>query len=115
MTGLDTPGSVEGVSLAPAFDDPGVHPRDTLFAAYRQWQRMVKDDRFKLIEYVVDGCRTTQLFDLERDPLECRNLAGETAHADRLAALRSRLSDWRDEWDDADSEWGRAFWTGYDA
>lgn len=115
LTGLDTPGSVEGVSLAPAFDDPGAHPRDTLFAAYRQWQRMVKDDRFKLIEYVVDRCRTTQLFDLERDPLECRNLAGETAHADRLAALRSRLSDWRDEWDDADSEWGRVFWTGYEA
>lgn len=113
LTGLDTPGSVEGVSLASTFEDPGASPRDTLFAAYRQWQRMVKDDRFKLIEYVVDGRRTTQLFDLERDPLECRNLAGEAAHADRLAALRSRLCDWRDEWGDADSEWGRAFWTGY--
>ncbi|MDE2845141.1 MAG: sulfatase-like hydrolase/transferase [Gemmatimonadota bacterium] len=115
LTGLDTPGSVEGVSLAPTFDDPAARPRDTVFAAYRQWQRMVKDDRYKLIEYVVCGCRTTQLFDLERDPLECRNLAGEAAHADRLAALRSRLFDWRDEWGDADSEWGRAFWTGYDA
>ena len=76
---------------------------------------MVKDGRFKMIEYVVDGRRTTQLFDLSTDPLECRNLAGEAAHADRLAALRSRLFEWRDEWGDGDSEWGRVFWTGYDA
>lgn len=115
LTGLATPGSVEGVSLVPTLKDPAARPRETLFAAYRQWQRMVKDGRFKLIEYVVDGRRTTQLFDLEHDPMECRNLAGEAAHADRLAALRTRLTDWRDEWGDADGEWGRAFWAGYDA
>lgn len=115
LTGLATPGSVEGVSLVQTLKDPAARPRETLFAAYRQWQRMVKDGRFKLIEYVVDGRRTTQLFDLEHDPMECRNLAGEAAHADRLAALRTRLTDWRDEWGDADGEWGRAFWAGYDA
>ncbi len=113
LAGVETPASVEGASLAPAIEDPRERPRDTLCAAYRQWQRMVKDDRFKLIEYVVDGRRTTQLFDLERDPMECHDLSREASCADRLQALRSRLFEWRDAWGDADIEWGREFWAGY--
>ncbi len=115
LTGIDPPGSVEGTSLKSAITDPAARPRNTLFGAYRQWQRMVKDDRYKLIEYVVDGRRTTQLFDLAQDPQECHNLAGDPAHADRLLDLRSRLCQWRDDWSDADSEWGRTFWEGYNA
>ena len=115
LIGIDAPGSVEGTSLAPVFNDSGARPRDTLFGAYRQWQRMVKDERFKLIEYVVGGRRTTQLFDLARDPWESHNLAGIEAYGDRIHSLRNRLCTWRDAWDDAGSEWGRAFWEGYDA
>jgi len=115
LIGIDAPGSVEGTSLAPVFNDSGARPRDTLFGAYRQWQRMVKDERFKLIEYAVGGGRTTQLFDLARDPWECHNLAGIEAYGDRIHSLRNRLCTWRDAWDDAGSEWGRAFWEGYDA
>ena len=115
LAGIDTPESVEGTSLASAMADPGVRPRTSLYAAYQQWQRMVKDDRFKLIEYVVDGRRTTQLFDLERDPLECHNLAGDPSEQDRLGALRDLLFQWRDDWDDARSPWGKAFWDGYGA
>lgn len=115
LIGLDTPDSVEGKSLAPALADSCASPRDTLFGAYRQWQRMVKDERFKLIEYVVGGRRTTQLFDLAQDPWECHNLADIESYKDRLQSLRNRLFAWRDDWDDAGSEWGRAFWAGYDA
>ena len=115
LAGLDTPDSVEGSSLVPALDGPGVRPRDTLFGAYRQWQRMVKDERFKLIEYVVNGQRTTQLFDLEEDPEECHNLAGDRSQADRVQELRHHLFRWRDDWDDPGSEWGKKFWRGYGA
>ena len=115
LAGLDTPGSVEGSSLVPALKDTGECPRNTLFGAYRQWQRMVKDERFKLIEYVVKGRRTTQLFDLEEDPEEGHNLAGDRSQADRVRELRHHLLRWRDDWDDAGSEWGREFWGGYDA
>ena len=61
---------------------------------------MVKDGRFKLIEYVVNGQRTTQLFDLEEDPDECCNLAGDGSQADRVQELRHHLFRWRDDWDD---------------
>ena len=77
---------------------------------------MVKDDRYKLIEYVVDGRRTTQLFDLERDPLECRNLAGEACSCRPACGPSSQaFPTGGTNGDDADSEWGRAFWGGYDA
>jgi N-sulfoglucosamine sulfohydrolase len=43
-----------------------------------------------------------ELFDLEADPDEVTNLAGDPAHADRLAAMRDRLEAWqratRDPW-----------------
>jgi choline-sulfatase len=34
------------------------------------------------------------LFDLETDPFEITNLAGEPAHAEPLADLRARLDAW---------------------
>ncbi len=115
LIGVDTPSSVEGASLVSAMEDGDVQVRETLFAAYRGFQRMVKDERFKLIEYAVNGRRTTQLFDLETDPLELHNLADDEAHAGRLNALRATLFQWRDDWDDAQSEWGKAFWNGIEA
>lgn len=113
LAGLDVPETVEGTRLTPAMADENEPVRETLFAAYRQFQRMVKDDRFKLIEYAVDGRRTTQLFDLETDPLEQCNLAGSAHYVDRVIALRKHMFEWRDAWDDAQSQWGKTFWDGF--
>jgi arylsulfatase A-like enzyme len=113
LIGVDIPDTVEGKSLVSALNDADDHVRDTIFSAYRQYQRMVKDDRYKLIEYVVDGRRTTQLFDLQNDPLELHNLADAPAHSDTLSKLRDILFQWRDDWDDEKSEWGKTFWAGF--
>jgi arylsulfatase A-like enzyme len=112
---VDTPvpDSVEGVSLAPAMADPNEKVRDTLLCAYRHIQRSARDRRYKLIEYVVDGRRTTQLFDLETDPLEMHNLADDPAHADPVARLRTELVRWRDEFGDTRDDMGPPFWEGY--
>ena len=110
---IATPATVEGKSLVSAMNDANDGVRDTLFAAYREYQRMVKDDRYKLIEYVVDGRRTTQVFDLQNDPLELHNLAGDEKHAETLTRLREVLFQWRDEWDDDKSAWGKTFWEGF--
>jgi len=41
-----------------------------------------------------------ELFDLQSDPWELSNLAGDEQHAEVLAAMRARLHDWmRDEKD----------------
>lgn len=113
LIGVDVPETVEGTSLISALNDSNDHVRDTIFSAYRQFQRMVKDDQYKLIEYVVNGRRTTQLFDLQNDPWELHNLADDTGHVDTLAKMRHILFQWRDDWDDAQSEWGKTFWSGF--
>jgi N-sulfoglucosamine sulfohydrolase len=40
------------------------------------------------------------LYDLEADPLETRNLAGEPAHAERLGRMRAEIEAWQRETDD---------------
>jgi len=74
--------------------------RETIFSAYSRGQRMVRDRRHKLIEYCVEGVRTTQLFDLDADPLEMRNLADDPAERGALARLRDELRTWRARVDD---------------
>jgi len=110
LLGIAKPDNAEGQSLKGVMDDAGVGVRDTLFTAYCEYQRMVKDGRFKLIEYVVDGRCTTQLFDLENDPLEMHNFAGDAGHSDQLASLRELLFKHRDESGDLETRWGKTFW-----
>jgi arylsulfatase A-like enzyme len=114
LTGLPLPDSVQGRSLVPNLRDPAAPGRDFLYLAYTDKHRAVKDQRYKLIEYVVGGRHTmTQLFDLAADPWETRNLAAEPAQSGTLARLRRELERCRDEWEDQASEWGQRFWQGY--
>jgi len=114
-TGLSLPSSLEGVSL---FDSRGAGSdpsRHVLYLVYRESQRGVKTDRYKLIEYVVGGQRTmTQLFDLMEDPHEIRNRAEDPGLRKVLASLRATLFQLRDEWGDRETRWGQQFWNGYE-
>ena len=67
----------------------------------------------KLIEYVVDGKRQTQLFDLAADPLELENLAENESHSDLLAELREELKRWPKEFGDTQLV-GRTFWDNFE-
>ncbi len=71
---------------------------DTLFTAYREIMRAVRDDRHKLIEYLVEGSRHTQLFDLHKDAWEMHDLAADAP--DIVARLRSQLAAWQTRVDD---------------
>ena len=115
LTGTDTPESVEGTSLVKAMNDPAEKVRDTLYFAYTDKHRAVKDRRHKLIEYVINGKHTvTQLFDLESDPWELNDLANAPESAAKIDELRAELVRYRDAWNDRDSEWGERFWVGYE-
>lgn len=115
LTGVDIPGTVEGRSLAPALNDPAGIVRDHLHFAYRHLHRAVRGGRYKLIEYVVKGARTTQLFDLQEDPDELRDLSGDPAHAAQVQALRAQLRRWQTEMEDDQPGQGGPFWEGFGA
>lgn len=113
LIGVPIPNSVEGRSLVPAMRDAQQTIRDTLLFAYKDVQRGVQDRQYKLIEYVVAGKRTTQLFDLHEDPWETNNLACDPNYAPHLKRLRRELRRWREELGDT-QEQGDRFWGGYD-
>lgn len=98
LTGAPAPQTIEGRSLLPAIGNPKTRVRDSVFLAYRHFQRGVRTDRWKLLRYNVRGKQTTQLFDLASDPWEKNNRAvAEPARVQEMSALLQR---WMREVDD---------------
>jgi arylsulfatase A-like enzyme len=94
------PDSVKTTSLLPMLNR-GKRIHSTLFFAYKDIHRGIRDDRYKLIEYSVEGNRTTQLFDLKTDPAELKNLARDSRYSQQLQRLRKKLRAWRDKLSDS--------------
>jgi len=105
LIGLSIPSSVEGRSLVPIIRNRQQKIRDTLFFAYKDVQRGVRDKRYKLIEYSVKGKRTTQLFDLQSDPWEFDNLAGNPNYVQYLQRMRKELLKWKEQLNDRSKFW----------
>lgn len=89
LAGIPAAAGVEGVSLAPIITGKAKAVRAHLFAAYRDVQRMVRDDRYKLLWY--PRIKLYQFFDLREDPHERNDLAAHPAHQARIAALKKAM------------------------
>jgi arylsulfatase A-like enzyme len=105
LTDVACPDTTEGCSLVPLMRGYEKRVRATVFAAYRDIQRTVRDSRWKLIRYYVSeetgaGTNCLQLFDLEQDPWETTNLADLPEHADRIRSLAADMEMWQIETDD---------------
>ena len=85
FAGATIPSGVEGKSIVPILTGKETKVRDLLYTAYRDGQRSIRDDRWKLIRYpLVDR---TQLFDLKTDPHELNNLANKPEYTSKLSEL----------------------------
>ncbi len=89
LCGVDAPATSEGREFSATLRDPSTPARAELVFAYRDVQRAIRDDRWKLIRYpLVDR---TQLFDLRADPYETTNLADRPRQAGRVAHLTAAM------------------------
>ncbi len=85
LAGVSVPTGLDAKSLAPVIQGRQPKVRDCLFTAYKNCQRSIRDDRWKLIRYpLIDK---TQLFDLQTDPHELTNLADKPEHAATVAKM----------------------------
>lgn len=95
LVGGEVPGGLDGKSLKPVIAGKSSSMRDSLFLAYRDVQRAVRDERWKLILY--PQANVTQLFDLQADPDEMQNLAEQPEQRGRIESLKAQLNRWQRE------------------
>ncbi len=86
---IPAPKSSEGIEFTATLKDPTRPARAHLLFAYRNVQRAIRDERWKLIRY--PQIDKTQLFDLQTDPDEIRNLADQPGQASRVRDLLALL------------------------
>ncbi len=104
-SGIDIPDRMEGRSLTPIIDAPDAPGPDAVFCEYNGnlvldetlFQRVVTTERFK---YIWNHGHFVELYDLENDPYEMENRAGQPEYEAREQELRARLRQWMQETDD---------------
>jgi arylsulfatase A-like enzyme len=93
MAGVTAPKDLEGESLRPLWDGRKERVRDSVFLPFLDIQRAVRDERWKLIAYPKIGY--LQLFDLQTDPHETKNVIGDPANAPQVVRLRKLMRKWQ--------------------
>ncbi len=90
LCGVATPQGSNGREFAAVLKDPSKPARPFLMFGYKSIQKALNDGRWKLIRYPhVDR---TQLFDLQTDPYETKDLAALPEHAERIQAMLAKLA-----------------------
>jgi arylsulfatase A-like enzyme len=98
ITGREVPKVCEGASLAAVMRGEKQRVRDALFLAYIDCQRAVRDERWKLIWY--PKIDRYQLFDLQSDPYEVKDLSAEAQQAARMGEMKKLLAAQQDAFED---------------
>lgn len=99
LAGIAIPKTMDGISLKETiFHDEPINRT----YAYSQWHtewgftvspsRLVRSEKYAYINYLEDG--KEELYDLEKDPLETKNVAKDDAYAPSLEEMRKAFKDY---------------------
>jgi len=89
LSGIAVPAGLDGVSQKPVISGTEKQLRETIFTAYRDSQRSVREGDWKLILY--PKINKVQLFNLKDDPDEVTDLAANETHGEKRRELFDRL------------------------
>ncbi len=105
MAGVSVPETMQGMDLQPILRDAKTPGRQDWYYEHLfktppsrrpiPQNEGVRTDRWKYIRYTEPNPPVEQLFDLDADPLEQKDLAAEAAHARTLTTLRARCEEYR--------------------
>jgi iduronate 2-sulfatase len=93
LAGLTPAAEIEGMSLRPMLEDPRATVKQGAFTKMGDGYA-VRTARWRYIEWS-GGAGGVQLYDMERDPGERKNVASDPAHATALAELKKAIADYR--------------------
>jgi len=99
LAGLDIPEYVEFQSMLPYLrEERNESSYDAVYGCYKDLQRMIRDDGYKLIAYPY--AEKLRLFDIEKDPLEMNDLAEDPEKQQLVSELFLKLESLGKEMDD---------------
>ena len=93
LADISVPTDIDGRDLSVLWSGEQDTIRDSLFLAFMDVARSVRNEQYKLIRY--PQINRTQLFNLRVDPHELDNLAEEPAHEALVKDLTASLEDWQ--------------------
>lgn len=93
LAGIALPDRLAGEDLRPIWAGEKGRVRDSAFLPFSGLMRSIRDERWKLIVYPPIGRR--QLFDLQADPDEMRDLSGNPEHAGEVSRLTTLMRSWQ--------------------
>ena len=91
LCGVETPDYIQGQSLVPMLHNPNATGKDAVYTVVSRGKHLgaaIRTDRWRYAKWS-DG---EELFDLQNDPEEHHNLAGEKKYAKTLKTLRATLA-----------------------
>jgi arylsulfatase A-like enzyme len=90
--GIPAPPNARGSSLRPLLERKNVESRDFVAAEVQVVGRVIRTPQYKYVRY--NGDPVEQLFDMQADPGETRNLYADSRYASVVTDHRKLLSDW---------------------
>lgn len=104
LAGVPVPDWMQGRSLTPLFKDQTAEWRKDWLYEYFEYplshrvrkQRGIRSERYKYIHYFEEP-QDYELYDLQADPQELKNLYGKPAYAELTRQLRARMEELRRE------------------
>ena len=95
LCGVPTPAGLDGASFTRLLHEPGAEIDTTVFAEValktKRPGAMIRQGRYKYSYYVGD---LDELYDLQTDPAEMKNLAALPAYREKRDELKKQLFDW---------------------
>ncbi|MDP6929400.1 MAG: sulfatase [Planctomycetota bacterium] len=93
LCGLPVPERLQGKDISPMLDDPTHEVREAAFSAAPSRKGfLLRDQNWAYIQYGENASRGTELYDMNKDPQQHHNLAGESSHATIVASYRKKLA-----------------------
>lgn len=87
------PVGVDSCDLMPIINGDTASVRNSVFLPFQDNQRSIRNERWKL--HVYPRINHQLLFDLKSDPHEMRDLANDTAHAEKVKQMTALMETWR--------------------